>query len=88
MRSRGEAAEPEYESIQPHSSEPESVAHLSHMDPQYPDLGMPHFSEHSCEPATDKLKQIPNLQQKGIILPVIPFYVRNNAPDLQEFLIF
>ena len=42
----------------------------------------------SSAPENLKLKQIVPPRQKGIQLPMIPFYVRNNAPDLQEFLIY
>ncbi len=40
------------------------------------------------KPKADLARPIPRPKQEGIVLPVIPFYVRNNAPDLQEFLIF
>lgn len=35
-----------------------------------------------------KTRQVPLPRQTGIQLPMIPFYVRNNASDLQEFLIY
>jgi hypothetical protein len=35
-----------------------------------------------------KVRQTPQPRQKGIQLPMIPFYVRSDAPDLQEFLIY
>ena len=43
---------------------------------------------HSAEPMYDNVRRIPKPKQEGIVLPMIPFYVRNEAPDLQEFLIF
>ncbi len=43
---------------------------------------------HSAEPLAEPLKTVPRPKVQGIILPMIPYYVRNNELDLKEFSIF